>query len=154
MQHHDGITATSKYHIETAFQDKMKSKSAEIVRLISEMKGASSQTCNLYQSGNKCTLSTQEDIIYLSVMHEGAIKKERVELILPGAVSYEVLGDQTHQVFCHPSSLTCTLVFEPTFLSGENVFILQKIDKSADLQPSQFEGTYSDNDFKISFASN
>lgn len=34
------------------------------------------------------------------------------------------------------------------------MFILQKIDKSGNLQPSQFEGTYSDSDFKISFASN
>ena len=82
------------------------------------MKGTSSQACNLFQSGNKCTINSQEDIIYLSVIHEGAIKKERVEIIIPGTVSYEVLGDQTHQVFCSPSSTPCTLVFEPTFLSG------------------------------------
>jgi hypothetical protein len=34
MQHHDGITATSKYHIENMFKDRMNAKSNEILNSI------------------------------------------------------------------------------------------------------------------------
>lgn len=69
MQHHDGITATSKLHIENLFKDRMGAKTIEIINAISELKEVPRQNCNLYQNGNACAINSQDDIIYFSVIH-------------------------------------------------------------------------------------
>lgn len=60
MQHHDGITATSKYHIQELFKRRMRTASDDIIRAVAKLKGKSAQTCNLYTNGNKCSLASQQ----------------------------------------------------------------------------------------------
>jgi hypothetical protein len=56
MQHHDGITATSKYHIEDLFKKHMKSSSDSLIKAIMKLKGQNSPVCSLYNNGNKCSI--------------------------------------------------------------------------------------------------
>jgi hypothetical protein len=75
MQHHDGITATSKYHIENMFKDRMNAKTAAILDAISGLKGVPKQSCKLFQDANACSIISQEETVYFSIIHEGAPKK-------------------------------------------------------------------------------
>lgn len=150
MQHHDGITATSKYHIEELFKDRMKAKSVSIISALSDLKEVPHQYCSFYQGGNSCVLNSQDDTVYLSIIHEGAPKKERLEIVLPKTSAYDVVDDNDDEIFCNPKTELCSLVFEPKLLSGENVFRLNKIDASKGLKATRADkGSYQDDDFSI-----
>lgn len=56
MQHHDGITATSKYHIEEGFKNAMRKTSDTLIKNIAKFKGKNGPSCNLYTKGNKCSI--------------------------------------------------------------------------------------------------
>lgn len=73
MQHHDGITATAKRHIEKEMKTRMKANSDEIHSKLAEMTGQKI-LCPLYQNRNKCTFTSIEPIVYLSILHEGTAK--------------------------------------------------------------------------------
>lgn len=111
MQHHDGITATSKYHIENMFKDRMNAKTTAIIDAISDIKQVPKQNCKFYQGGNTCAIQTEEDTVYLSILHEGAPKKERVEIVLPNNVAYDVFDHNDDEVFCEPKIGQCSVVF-------------------------------------------
>lgn len=59
MQHHDGITATSKYHIENMFKDRMNAKTTAIINAIAQLKQLPKTICNFHQGSNSCTLRSQ-----------------------------------------------------------------------------------------------
>lgn len=69
MQHHDGITATSKRHIEAEMKGRMKTTSDALVESIKKVGGFTKEFCSLYSDGNKCALSSREKTVYLSVLH-------------------------------------------------------------------------------------
>lgn len=76
MQHHDGITATSKYYIEENFKNVMRRTSDALIKSIAKLKGQNGPICNLYTKGNKCSIENErEQTIYLTILHEGAPKK-------------------------------------------------------------------------------
>lgn len=54
MQHHDGITATSKYHIENLFKTRINSKTLDLMNAIAEIRGLPLHPCTLHQGGNRC----------------------------------------------------------------------------------------------------
>jgi hypothetical protein len=90
IQHHDGITATSKYHIENLFKERMNQKTKDMLHVIAELKGLPLESCNLYQGGNRCDLNSQLEKTYVSIVHEGVPKTERLEFVLPQGIFYEV----------------------------------------------------------------
>ena len=121
----------------------MRSKSVNIISAISDIKEVPHQYCSFYQGGNSCVLNSQDDTVYLSIIHEGAPKKERLEILLPKTSAYDVADDNDDEIFCNPKTEICSLVFEPKLLSGENVFILNKIDASKTLKGSKADkGSY------------
>ncbi len=129
----------------------MKTKSVAIISALSDLKEVPHQYCSFYQGSNSCVLNSQDDTVYLSIIHEGAPKKERLEIILPKTASYEVSGDDNDEIFCNPKGGLCSLVFEAHILSGENVFVLNKIKASNGLNIVKGEaGSYKDDDFSIS----
>jgi hypothetical protein len=69
MQHHDGITATSKYHIEEMFKDRMRAKTTDLISALADLKQVPHQNCNFYQGSNSCVLNSQDDTVYLSIIH-------------------------------------------------------------------------------------
>lgn len=89
IQHHDGITATSKYHIEELFKRRMKQSEEELVVAIKKINSLSSPVCQLFNNGNKCVLSNVDGPkLNLKVFHEGASKVDRIELVLPAGKYY------------------------------------------------------------------
>jgi len=68
----------------------MNAKSKDLIHTIAELKGLPFESCNLYQGGNRCDLNSQLNKIYMSVLHEGVPKIERVEFVLPQGMFYEV----------------------------------------------------------------
>jgi hypothetical protein len=93
------------------FKERMRGKSRDIVSAMADIKKVPHQSCNFYQGGNSCTLNTQDDTVYLSIIHEGAPKKERVEIVLPKTVAYDVVDDSNDEIFCEPKTGICSLVF-------------------------------------------
>ena len=90
MQHHDGITATSKYHIEELFKGRMRKGEADLVEAIKKLNSLSSPVCQLFNNGNKCVLTNVDGAkITLKVLHEGVSKIERIELVLPTGKYYK-----------------------------------------------------------------
>lgn len=150
MQHHDGITATSKYHIETLFKNRMKEMTNQLIGLISEIKNISEKNCKLYE-GN-CIFDSKDDIVYLTILHEGVQKKERVQLFLPKDIAYDLADDNTDNIFCNPKNGICTLVFDAHLKSGENYFKLNKVGKEGAVTSVKIENNYKDVDFEITVA--
>lgn len=57
MQHHDGITATSKTYIEDEFKKRMKDKIGQISTSINQVFNSNGKKiCELYQNSNECDL--------------------------------------------------------------------------------------------------
>jgi hypothetical protein len=76
MQHHDGITATSKTHIERGFKLKMKDKSNEIIDHIQKIHNtANTFVCRLYETRNECelplSLSSASTLTFNILAHGG-----------------------------------------------------------------------------------
>jgi hypothetical protein len=61
MQHHDGITATSKYHIEEMMKNRMIGLSEEILNTIAKLNKLPEKKCNFYGNVNRCTLEPFAD---------------------------------------------------------------------------------------------
>jgi hypothetical protein len=132
MQHHDGITATSKYHIEELFKGRMRKGEEELVAAIKKLNSISSAACQLFSGGNKCVLANVNGPrIHLRVLHEGASKVERIELVLPSGQFYEAQADPEDNIFC--SKEECSLIFEATLQAGQNNFLLNQVDASNDI---------------------
>jgi hypothetical protein len=55
-------------------------------------------------------------------------------------VTYDIEKDDKDEIFCHPRTGECRIVFEPELLSGENVFKLIKIEKPSALKSIQVKG--------------
>lgn len=57
MQHHDGITATSKTYIEDELQNRMDKASDEIINSLSKIHGYSDKlVCKLFEDQNSCVI--------------------------------------------------------------------------------------------------
>ena len=99
MQHHDGITATSKTYIERLFKQRMRQSTATLIKTLGRMTKNSSKTldkvtCKFFEQNNVCTLDTNTDNKYLTVkiLHEGKKKKERLELVFPKDAYFKLEG--------------------------------------------------------------
>lgn len=80
----------------------MKQTSKELVRAIGKLtKHEQDIVCQLYDDGNECKLSDLNgEQKYLTILHEGASKVEKIELRLPAGQYYEVEEDPQDSVFC------------------------------------------------------
>lgn len=79
MQHHDGITATSKAHIEKLFKDRMINSSRDLIEIIKRVDSVQAiEECRLFENHNTCNITKKEAKITLSIFHEGVSKKERI----------------------------------------------------------------------------
>jgi len=75
FQHHDGITATSKYHIEELFKDRMKVQTDSLLNAIMRITQINSpEICKLSIEGNSCEITMIANEMYLIVLHEGGFK--------------------------------------------------------------------------------
>ena len=59
-----------------------------------------------------------DETVYFTILHEGSPKKERVEVLIPQFIAYDVQDDETDNVICNPALNVCYLVFEPSLVSG------------------------------------
>lgn len=58
MQHHDGITATSKSYIEKLFKDRMINSSRELIDAVQKVhKLQAPKECRLYENHNTCNVT-------------------------------------------------------------------------------------------------
>lgn len=102
MQHHDGITATSKHHIEMQMISKMNASRDVIMK---EFKSAQSLPqyfhCDLYANNNECTIepSVVSDF-HLILYSFGTSRKERVEVKLPDGKYFRLVGDIYWEIYC------------------------------------------------------
>ena len=128
MQHHDGITATSKTHIERLFKQRMRDTTAILTKTLQRLTKQSSATldtivCQLFEQNNICTLGTNavNDYLTFKILHEGKKKKERVEIVFPEDVYFKMKAHD-FDVFCIDASNSgkgglhgrknCRMVFE------------------------------------------
>lgn len=100
MQHHDGITATSKSYIEKMFKDRMRNSSKELIEIIKRVgdAGVNVEECRLFENHNTCNITRKEEKVTLTIYHEGVAKVEKVEVVLPEKWYYTVEGVDSYLV--------------------------------------------------------
>ncbi len=66
---------------------------------------------------------------------------------------YDIAESNDDEIFCHPVTQECSLVFEAELRAGENVFVLNKVDKSKALNTIKADGnTFTNNDFSVNIS--
>ena len=133
VQHHDGITATSKTYIETLFKNRMRNQTTILLESIRKIKEYSNTEilCRLFENNNVCQLSGMtNDVVVMKILHEGTKKKERVEIIVHPDAFFKVVAHD-FDVFCIDGGKRhdCRVVFEAVLEPGVNRYTLQKVKK-------------------------
>ena len=126
LQHHDGITATSKTYIEDEFRKRIRDRSNEIMASIQKIHSATQEVvCNFYDSLNECEIkdvvASGAPIKALYIMMHGGSKSEKIELKLPNGVFFDI-EEVDEDIFCEDQK--CTLVFEAHLHPGANKFTM------------------------------
>jgi hypothetical protein len=102
MQHHDGITATSKHYIEVDMMKKMNKTNQDIVEQFKDLSGASKIFyCDIFANNNECTIDISVSTNFELTLHNfGTARRERVEVKLPNGKYFRVLGTAYWELYC------------------------------------------------------
>ena len=126
LQHHDGITATSKTYIEDEFRKRIDKRNEMIVAHLKEiykLAGDGAHVCELYKSNNVCKFKREWTNGSLSpfkftIVSFGHPKLEKIELTDLPSDFYLAVEGYKYELFCE--SQTCRLVFDAALLPGRN----------------------------------
>jgi hypothetical protein len=101
QQHHDGITGTSKHHIEADMINRMKNADKQIISKVRDMfKISNVVECDLVANNNVCVMPNNWEEFTLELYNFGAERKETIEVVLFGDKMVKPLGVSRFDLFC------------------------------------------------------
>ena len=131
MQHHDGITATSKGWIMKEMQDKMRDVNNDIFNSLKDINKVEYRQCNLMENNNECYIPDVESDFVLSLYHYGTPKNERIEVRFPPNKVFEPANFRfsSYDIFCDTNK--CAVMLSVPLASGSTHVNFTKTAESA-----------------------
>ena len=152
MQHHDGITATSKHWIMLEMQNKMSQINTDILSSLKNVFKSTFLECNLLENHNECVISTTDSHFVLNLYHYGTPRNERIEVIFANKSIYRPtnLNKDSYDIFCSGSDYSeCRVVMSVPLSSGTTQVDFVKEDKfdGVVLPVNEMEGSHKNVDW-------
>lgn len=115
MQHHDGITGTSKHHVTLNMMAKLNKSNDNLRKEVQRLYRTEGATeCRLYENNNECTLDDKVgNSVEMTILNFGTTRFERLEVRFPANRYFKADQSIPNEIFCYEKH-DCRLVMRVT----------------------------------------
>lgn len=157
MQHHDGITATSKHQIEVQMINKMNASRVIILQNFKKQQDVEDYfTCDVFANNNECEIDNAiNGAFHLKLYSYGTARKERVEIVLPNGKYWRLVGDDYWEIYCYRDNYqSCRIVVQVPIHPNNvtlffNIIDLESVKPYIIVPTAVQEGEYGNATFKL-----